>query len=642
MSEAPPTCALVTGRDGPVRDALVSELQLGFGSLVEVIATDQPRGTLAALDEAATVGLILVLDDERNSDDRIAELAGDSRGRRACTILITDRGELDDVSASIDGDRIAAVIPVPWQAGRVAEHARSQLARRLRSRNPTDPRLANLDRGERPLELPTSSLLRDLEADEQALTDRLVAAFDRALGRRPRLRLPAGTRLTHQGVGVDGVVVVLAGSVALDRTSEVGELRLHHASTGPVVGLLSLTQQRQAFFTARATTDVLVVHISLEQLDHALDVEPDVGAAMAAATARALARRLRRAEQLQVEKIQLNRQLDRERASLATALHQLEDARLELVESARMATLGELSAGIAHELNNPASAVTRAATFIAEDLLALLVDHPDGAAHTAAFQAGLDSTPLPTARQRALRSGMTAVIGDRNLARRLVDAGLTDPDVVQDLALGRSTAARELLATAAELGAAVRNLERGTTRISELVRSLRSYARPTDAAVEVDVRTTLDDALHLVSHRLDGLEVVRDDDPDLPAIAGHPGPLGQVWTNLVLNAVDAMGGTGKLTIRSRADDAAVVVTIADDGPGIPAELLDKLFEPRFTTKQGRVRYGLGLGLAISERIVHEHGGTIGVTSEPGHTVVTVRLPLPDPTTTHPAARGTKE
>ncbi|MFU8839351.1 MAG: sensor histidine kinase [Nitriliruptoraceae bacterium] len=610
-----------------MRDALVAELRLGFGSLVEVLATDQPRDVLADLDTATTVGLILVLDDERSSDDRIAELAQDPRGRGACTLLITDRGELDDVGAAIDGDRIAAVIPVPWPAGRVAEHARAQLARRLRSRNPADPRLAHLDRGGRPLELPTSSLLRDLEADEQALTDRLVAAFDRALGRRPRLRLPAGTRLTHQGVGVDGVVVVLAGSVALDRASEVGELRLHHASTGPVVGLLSLTQQRQAFFTARATTDVLVVHISLEQLDHALDVEPDVGAAMAAATARALARRLRRAEQLQVEKIQLNRELDRERASLATALHELEDARLELVESARMATLGELSAGIAHELNNPASAVRRAATFIAEDLRALLADHPDGTARTTAFQAGLDSTPLPTARQRALRAAMTEVVADRAMAHRLVDAGLTDPDVVQELTRGRSTAGRELLATAAELGAAVRNLERGTTRIGDLVRSLRSYARPTDAAVEVDVRTTLDDALQLVSHRLDGLEVVRDDDPELPTIAGHPGPLGQVWTNLVLNAVDALDGSGRLTIRSSTDGGAVLVSIADDGPGIPPELLDKLFEPRFTTKQGRVRYGLGLGLAISERIVHEHGGTIKVTSEPGDTVVTVRLPV---------------
>lgn len=627
MSELPPTCALVDGRAGAVRDAMVEELQAGFGALVEVVATDDLVTALGALDPAVSLGLVLLLDDERPVDGRIADLHADPRGRGTCTVLVTERSELDDVDTSLDADRIAAIIPAPWTAGRVAEHARSQLARRLRSRDPADPRLRHLDRGERPLELPTSSLLRDLEADERALTDRLVTALDRALGRRPRLRLPAGTRLTHQGVGVDGVVVVLSGSVALDRASEVGELRLHHASTGPVVGLLSLTQQRQAFFTARATTDVVVVHISLEQLDHALAVEPDVGAAMAAATAQALARRLRRAEQLQVEKIKLNRELDRERASLATALHQLEGARLELVESARMATLGELSAGIAHELNNPAAAVTRAASFIAEDLARLLVDHPDGDALTAAFAAGTRSSPLATARQRELRHVMVQVVGNSTLARRLVDAGLTETEQVRRLTQDRTESERELIASAAELGAAVRNLELGTARVSELVQSLRSYARPTDDTVEVDVRRTIDDALHLASHRLDGIEVVRDDADDLPTIRGQPGPLGQVWTNLVLNAVDALEGHGRLTIATRHEADAVLVTIADDGPGIPAHVLPELFKPRFTTKQGRVRYGLGLGLAISERIVHDHDGTIDVTSEPGHTVVTVRLPI---------------
>jgi C4-dicarboxylate-specific signal transduction histidine kinase len=311
---------------------------------------------------------------------------------------------------------------------------------------------------------------------------------------------------------------------------------------------------------------------------------------------------------------------------LATALRQLEGARLELVESARMATLGELSAGIAHELNNPASAVTRAASFIADDLQRLLVDHPDGAALTAAFHAGTRSGPLPTARQRELRRKMADVVDDTTLARRLVDAGFTDVDEVRRLIRRRSGPQRELLATAAELGAAVRNLELGTTRVSELVASLRSYARPTDTAVEVDVQRTLDDALHLVAHRLDGIEVVRDDADGLPTIRGHPGPLGQVWTNLVLNAVDALDGRGQLTLTTRRVDDAVEVHIADNGPGIPADLLPRLFEPRFTTKQGQVRYGLGLGLAISERIVHEHGGTIEVSSEPGCTVVTVRLP----------------
>ncbi len=629
MSEGlAPTAVLVAGPPGPVRDALVAELSAAFAGLAAVHTGHEPVTTAGHLPPEATLALVAVVDDGTDVDARIAALCTDERASRACTVLVTERARHDDLARALDEDHLAAVIGVPWTSGWLGEHARSQLARWLRSQDPDDPRLPRLESEEgRPLELPPSSLLRDLELDERALTARLVDALDRALGPRPRLRLPEGTRLTHQGIGVDGVIVVLEGSVALDRDSEVGELRLHHASTGPVVGLLSLTQQRRAFFTARTTTDVEVIHISLEQLEHALAVEPEVGGVMAAATARALATRLRRSEQLQVEKVKLNAELEEERRQLAEALEELEGTRLELVESARMATLGELSAGIAHELNNPASAVARAASFIAEDLGRLLARHPRGTALQAAIEMVRDRPPLGTSQQRQLRRELADALGDDRTARRLVSAGVHEPERVAELARDLDAEEIEELVTAAELGGAVRNLTLGTGRVTDLVDSLRSYARPADATVEdVDVRRTLDDALHLVAHRLDGIELTREDAEELPAVEGFPGPLGQVWTNLVLNAVDAMDGAGQLTIRTSTADDAVLVEVVDDGPGIPPEVLPRLFEPRFTTKHGRVRYGLGLGLAISQRIIHSHGGEITVASEPGHTVATVRLP----------------
>jgi len=624
----PPTAALVAGPPGPVRDALVAELSAAFAGLAAIHTGHDPLAIARRLPEAMTLGLVAVIDDRTAVDERITALCEDERASRACTVLVTERTRHDDLARALDEDHLAAVIGVPWTSGWLGEHARSQLARWLRSRDEDDPRVSVLESDEgRPVELPSSALLRDLELDERALTERLVSALDRALGPRPRLRLPEGTRLTHQGIGVDGVIVVLQGSVALDRDSEVGELRLHHASTGPVVGLLSLTQQRRAFFTARATTDVEVIHISLEQLEHALAVEPEVGSVMAAATARALATRLRRSEQLQVEKVQLNAELEEERRQLADALEQLEGTRLELVESARMATLGELAAGIAHELNNPASAVARAASFVADDLGRLLERHPQGAALRAVIELVRDRPPLGTAEQRRLRRALTEALGDDRTARRLVAAGVQDPERAAELARGLGPEEVEELVIAAELGGAVRNLTLGTGRVTDLVDSLRSYARPADATVEdVDVRRTIDDALHLVTHRLDGVELHRDDAEELPTVEGFPGPLGQVWTNLVLNAVDAMDGSGQLTIRTSTRGDEVLVEVEDDGPGIPPEVLPRLFEPRFTTKHGRVRYGLGLGLAISQRIIHSHGGEITVTSEPGHTVATVRLP----------------
>jgi len=198
---------------------------------------------------------------------------------------------------------------------------------------------------------------------------------------------------------------------------------------------------------------------------------------------------------------------------------------------------------------------------------------------------------------------------------------------VAELARELDAGELEEFVVAAELGGALRNLRLGTDRITDLVQSLKSYARPAEATVHgVDVAGTIDDALHLVAHKLDGVELERVDEDDLPTIDGHPGPLGQVWTNLVLNAVDAMEGEGHLQVITRREEDEVVVEVIDDGPGIPPDVLPRLFEPRFTTKHGRVRYGLGLGLAISQRIIHSHDGTITVTSEPGRTVATVRLP----------------
>ncbi len=621
------TAVIVAGPAGDLRDALVAELSTGLAGIAAVHAGDDPAAMAGVLPAATTLGLVALLDDGTSVDERIVRLGADTRARAARTVLVTERDRHDDLSGALDSDRLAAVIGVPWTRGWLATHARSQLTRWLSARDPRDPRLTALRSGGPASDVPTSTLLRDLELDEQALTDRLVIALDRALGRRPRLQLPEGTRLTHQGVGVDGVIVVLTGSVALDRASEIGELRLHHASTGPVVGLLSLTQQARAFFTARATSDIEVIHISLEQLEHALTVEPEVGSVMAAATARALATRLRRSEQLQVEKAQLNTELDRERTQLAAALEQLEGARLELVESARMATLGELSAGVAHELNNPASAVARSANFIADDLSRLLTDHPRGEALAEVIAVTRQRSPLGTARQRQLRRERASALRSEPVARRLVSAGVDDPARVAELASELDADEVEEFVVAAELGGAIRNLLLGTDRITDLVQSLKSYARPAEAMVQgVDVASTIDDALHLVAHKLDGVELERVDADDLPTIDGHPGPLGQVWTNLVLNAVDAMEGQGHLQVITRREDDEVVVEVIDDGPGIDPDILPRLFEPRFTTKHGRIRYGLGLGLAISQRIIHSHGGTITVTSEPGRTVATVRLP----------------
>jgi signal transduction histidine kinase len=171
-------------------------------------------------------------------------------------------------------------------------------------------------------------------------------------------------------------------------------------------------------------------------------------------------------------------------------------------------------------------------------------------------------------------------------------------------------------------------VKESTRHVSDLVAAVRSYSQMDRASIQhIDVTDGLESTLVMLGHRLrDGVEVVRDYGPDVPRIEAYAGELNQVWTNLIDNAVDAMDGTGTLRIGTRADGAGVVVEIGDTGPGMEPAVLDRAFEAFFTTKD--VGKGTGLGLDIARRIVEDrHGGTIGIDSRPGETVVRVRVPV---------------
>lgn len=560
-------------------------------------------------------------------DNTIARLDADPRLADAEVLVLTEQDRHDDLAGSLDRDRISAIFSLPWTDGALASQARSHIARWLRARAPDDPRLPALDAGGRPLELPDSEMLRDLEMDDAAVARRLVVALERALGERPRIVVPAGTRLTREGHSVDAVLVLLRGSVALERPTRAGPLRLHHASTGPVIGLLSLAQQRRAFFTAVATTEAELVHLSIEQLDLAMRTEPEVVAALAAIAIKGLARRLRRAEQLQVERIELNRDLVHEREQLTRTLQELEDTRDELVRQARLASLGELAAGVAHELNNPVAALMRAASYVADDAGRLLAG---STGELAELVVGAQSRPpLTTAQERTFARQITEAIDDPELAKLLVSAGITDVERARTVVAQIDD--NDQLGAAVGLGSALRNLEVAASRIAELASSLRTFARPgADQIDGVDLREVLDDALRLVEHRLDDVAIHREYGPMRP-VHGHPAELGQVVTNLLANAADAMAGHGTVIVRTSMDGDEAVLEVIDDGPGIPADGLERLDEPRFTTKQGTVRFGLGLGLSIVRRIIEAHGGRFNIRSRPGRTVAEVRLPTDEVT-----------
>jgi signal transduction histidine kinase len=447
------------------------------------------------------------------------------------------------------------------------------------------------------------------------MTRRLVELLDRCLGHPARIRVAPGTIMIEEGEDVGGIYVVIEGRVQLTSHAQAGRKVMHEESTGAIVGLLSLASRRRALLRCRAVTDVRAIPITLDQLARALTVEPEFGALLTRILITSLARRLRRSQELQLE--------------LDESLAALSEARAQLVASARFTALGEMAAGMAHELNNPTAALMRSIDHLVDDINAVV----DDAAVSATMQRRLEAPTMPSVELRALRRDIAEVVGDRTLADRLVASGVTSTLEARALAGADDDELRRLEA-ASRLAETIRNIQGVAERVQSLVASLRSYLRGADGQgdvhADIDVATGLDDALRMVSHRLGRVEVRRQYEPTA-AISGRPGALQQVWSNLLVNALDAMGDEGQLSISVVSEGATVRVEISDTGPGVPPEIRSRIFEPRFTTKDGRVQFGLGLGLSISRQIVEEHNGTISVESRPGHTVFTVVLPVGEAT-----------
>jgi signal transduction histidine kinase len=311
-------------------------------------------------------------------------------------------------------------------------------------------------------------------------------------------------------------------------------------------------------------------------------------------------------------------------------------------------TLGTLAAGLAHEINNPAAAATRAVDALEAASQRLLASLSQLAAHqisaeqfTALDQlrqrvssAAVATNPLELADlEETLASwlGRHGVAREWDIAEPLAAAGADldwcerAAEILDERALepGLDWVASTLSAT--NLLAEIKESSR---RISSLVAAVKSYSQMDRASMQrIDVTEGLESTLVMLGHKLgEGVTVIRDYGTGVPAIDAHAGELNQVWTNLIDNAIEAMDGKGTLRLTTRAEQNHVVIEVGDTGTGMTPQVASRAFEPFFTTKD--VGKGTGLGLDIARRIVTErHSGTITIDSRPGTTVLRVRLPV---------------
>lgn len=566
-------------------------------------------------------------------------------------LVVTDETTHSDLWKSTTSGRLSSVLTVPWRVPLLAGQAYSAMVRHMLADGRTREQIVEI-LGEAPDIAVRGPLLKGLDLPEGEVVRRLLEGVEKVLGRRPRLIVPVGTDLAVQGQPVGAVHLVLDGRVSLHRDSMRGEVLAHHATSGPLIGLVSLARGENAFFTAVTTTPTRVVRLTHEQLEIALLEEPSLATPLAALAIQSLTRRLMRAEDLHLENAMLAADLEAQREALEIALEDLRRTRAELVEKARFAMLGELSAGIAHELNNPVTALARSAEHLGEDVERVLASSKGLEAARLSMRASLEAPPRSTAQERELaKEFLPLVDGDRRLARRLVLAGVSDPRQARVLKEA-SAGDLEVVESGARIGSSLRSVLAAAERVVDLTRSLKGYARPEAADLQpVDVAEGIDDVLRLTAYRMRGIEVIRDI-AESPRVLGHASKLQQVWTNLLVNAAEALederedvdarreagqdcapargGAPATITVAVREEGACVRVEISDNGPGVPPEIVEKIFEPHFTTKAGRVRFGLGMGMSIVRSIVADHHGTMRIESEPGRTVMSVSLPaLPE-------------
>jgi signal transduction histidine kinase len=353
----------------------------------------------------------------------------------------------------------------------------------------------------------------------------------------------------------------------------------------------------------------------------------------------------------------LERQVERRTAELkqaneelARALGELRETHEQLIHTDRMAGLGALVAGVAHEINTPAGAIQGAAQVLRGTLRRGLLRMGKIAASDLDRQ-DIASLFRELSRDQAEGYGLQRAVALRREAKALapVFAGLAQGDA-------RRLARRLLEAGAQEMAPLVARystqldpellvgvledrtfLERSTYSIEIAIRSivrivgaLKSYAHLDQDAMEtVDVTEGLETTLTILQHTLGRGITVERNYGDLPKVTVYVDELNQVWTNIIHNAVQAMQGRGRLVITTFQDGSDVGVRITDDGSGIPAEILPKIFDPFFSTKSRGE--GTGLGLGIARKIVEKHGGQIEVSSRPGQTTFTILLPIRPPT-----------
>jgi signal transduction histidine kinase len=428
--------------------------------------------------------------------------------------------------------------------------------------------------------------------------------------------ISAGELVFEEGSRGDALYVVLDGELEVSKRQGGQDVVLAVRRVGEFIGEMSLLEQAPRSASVRTLRESRLLMISQAAFQTLLSCSPSAHLTM-----------------------------------LRTVTSRLRSTESMLVQSEKMAALGTLAAGLAHELNNPAAAITRSAAQLrnalsewersAADLSTLANDPHQNEIVSALREETAKRTTAPD-----LSDPLTLSDQESELQEWLEDHGVEqawefapvlvsfgwDRDGLEQLTEHFSTAqfsvAVRWLAAGSSIYGLLEEVVKSAQEISEIVKAVKTYSYLDQAPIqEVDIRKSLENTLVILRPKIKaGIRITRDYADDVPRLEGYGSELNQVWTNIINNAIDAMQGQGEVVLRTYTVDEDVAVEIIDNGPGIPPEVQPRIFEPFFTTKAPGAGTGLGLHIAYNI-IVHKHHGQIQVASKPGETRFRVVLPV---------------
>ena len=443
------------------------------------------------------------------------------------------------------------------------------------------------------------------------------------------------TILEQDQVNNELIIIVRGQARLLTHTEDHGQVTVDTLEAGAFLGLISFWTRMPISTHSIAETHVVALPIHRKDFDAIRKSDAEINRVIDFWLIENLCHRVQRMITVTTQNKELTRKLEQERRELSDTVRELKSTRNSLIHAERLAVMGQVVAGVAHEINNPSASVKQNTVQMREHIETYLKQGKDrftpDQRHTL-FTEGYAHTFLEGSAVRKRLEDAERRFQDlpRSLLRRIAHFSADALSIAMPknrIDLDRLQAALRYF----EAGVFLRNIEVSNHRISDLVITLKNYGRSQGTSREpTDLNQCINETCTMLNHRLKRFHLDRSEMQPLPRVLVSSSEINQVLTNLIVNACDATPADGTITLRSFSTDRSVVVQVADTGAGIPLDKLATIFEANFTTKHSGNRIGLGLGLTISRDIAEKHSGRLEAQNLPkGGAQFTLTLPRHD-------------